>query len=238
MRQWPSELWQWQMPQISTTSAQSCSLRFVPDTFSISITWTQQTLFLGVHIVRYFTMWSQSPFQTAGEEGGRGWGQQCSFTSKEQAASSRIMCFVAQLCLTLHNPMNGSPPGSSVHEDSPGKNTGVGCHALLQGIFPTKGLNPGLPHCKQILYCLSHQGSPKILEWVAYSISRGGFLTQESNRVLLHCRQILYQLSYQWSPLPHHLISSRLLRRNKPVSGGTHSECTPDTYVAEYSKRP
>ena len=45
--------------------------------------------------------------------------------------------------------------------DSPGKNTGVGCHFLLQGIFPAQGWNPGLPHCRQILYHLSHQGSPK-----------------------------------------------------------------------------
>ena len=52
-----------------------------------------------------------------------------------------------------------TPPGSSVHRDSPGKNTGVGCHALLQGISPTQRLNPGLPHCRQILYHLSHQGS-------------------------------------------------------------------------------
>ena len=52
-----------------------------------------------------------------------------------------------------------SLPGSSVHGDSPGKNTGVGCHALLQGIFPTQGSNPGLPHCRQVLYHLSHQGS-------------------------------------------------------------------------------
>ena len=44
--------------------------------------------------------------------------------------------------------------------DSPGKNTGVGCHFLLQGIFPIQGLNPGLPYCRQILYHLSHQGSP------------------------------------------------------------------------------
>ena len=43
--------------------------------------------------------------------------------------------------------------------NSPGKNTRVGCHALLQGIFPTQGLNPGLPHCRRILYHLSHQGS-------------------------------------------------------------------------------
>ena len=53
--------------------------------------------------------------------------------------------------------MDCSPPGYSVHVDSPGKNTGAGCHALLQGIFPTQELNPGYPHCKQIL---SHQGSP------------------------------------------------------------------------------
>ena len=44
--------------------------------------------------------------------------------------------------------------------NSPGQNTGVGCRALLQGIFPTQGLNPGLPHCKQIFYHRSHQGSP------------------------------------------------------------------------------
>ena len=41
----------------------------------------------------------------------------------------------------------------------PGKNTGVGSHPLLQGIFPTQGLNPGLLHCRQILYCLNHQES-------------------------------------------------------------------------------
>ena len=61
--------------------------------------------------------------------------------------------------LTLCNPMDSSPPGTSVHGGSPGKNTGVGCHALLQGIFPTQEWNPGLPHCRQILYHLSQQGS-------------------------------------------------------------------------------
>ena len=62
--------------------------------------------------------------------------------------------------------MDCSPPGSSVHGDSPGKNPRVGSLSLLQGIFPTQGLNPVLPHCRQILYQLSHQGSPRILEWV------------------------------------------------------------------------
>jgi len=45
--------------------------------------------------------------------------------------------------------MDRSLPGSSVHEDSPGKNTAVGCHALLQGISPTQRQNPGLPHCRR-----------------------------------------------------------------------------------------
>jgi len=44
--------------------------------------------------------------------------------------------------------------------DFPDKSTGVGCHFLLQGIFPTQGSNPGLPHCRQTLYRLSHQGNP------------------------------------------------------------------------------
>ena len=82
----------------------------------------------------------------------------------------------------------------------PGQNTGVGSYSLLQGIFPTQGSNPGLPHCRRILYQLSHQGSPRILEWVAYHFSRGSSPTQGSNPGLLHCRRILYQLSYQGSP--------------------------------------
>ena len=52
--------------------------------------------------------------------------------------------------------------------NSPGWNTGVASHCHLQGVFPSQGSNPGLPHCKWILYQLSHQGSPRILEWVAY----------------------------------------------------------------------
>ena len=72
---------------------------------------------------------------------------------------SVCVCVVTQSHLTLCNPMDCSPVGSSVHGDSPARNTGVDCHALLQGIFQTQGLNPGLPHCRQILYSLWHQGS-------------------------------------------------------------------------------
>ena len=64
------------------------------------------------------------------------------------------------------------PHGLSSPWNSPGQNTGVGSLSLLQGIFPTQGLNPGLPHCRQILYQLSHKGSPRILEWVAYPFFR------------------------------------------------------------------
>ena len=53
--------------------------------------------------------------------------------------------------------MDCSPPGSSVHGDFPGKNAGVGCHAFLQGVFPTQGLKPGLPHCRWVPYHMSHQ---------------------------------------------------------------------------------
>ena len=57
--------------------------------------------------------------------------------------------------------------------NSPGQHTGVGSLSLLQGIFPTQESNPGLPHCRQILYQLSHKGGPRILEWVAYPFSSG-----------------------------------------------------------------
>ena len=73
------------------------------------------------------------------------------------SASDQIRS-VAHSCPTLCDPMGCSLPGSFVYGDSPGKSTGVGCHALLQGIFPTQGLNPSLPHCRWILYWLSHKG--------------------------------------------------------------------------------
>ena len=67
---------------------------------------------------------------------------------------------VTQSFPTLCNPMDYSPPGFSIHGSSPGKNSGVGCHALLHCFFPTQESNPGLLHCRQILYHLSHQGNP------------------------------------------------------------------------------
>ena len=65
------------------------------------------------------------------------------------------------------------PCGPYSPQSPPGPTTGVGSLSLLQGIFPIQELNPGLPHCRRILYHLSLQGSPRILEWVAYPSSRG-----------------------------------------------------------------
>ena len=72
-----------------------------------------------------------------------------------------------------HSVMSNSlgPHGLYSSWNSPGQNIGVGSLSLLQGIFPTQGSNPGLSHCRPILYPLSHKGSPRILEWVAYPFS-------------------------------------------------------------------
>ena len=97
------------------------------------------------------------------------------------------------------------------------QNTEVGCLSLLQGIFPTQRSNPGLPHCGQILYQLSHKGSPRILEWVAYPFSSrsswlrnrtgtssitGRFFTNWSIRkpiALLYLGYTLFLHSHQWT---------------------------------------
>ena len=91
----------------------------------------------------------------------------CYSHSKNEKSFKGVQCLIC--CVVLSHsvmsdslkPLDYRPPGSSVHGDAPGKNTGVGCHALLQGIFLTQGLNPGLLHCRWILYQLSHQGSPQ-----------------------------------------------------------------------------
>ena len=66
-----------------------------------------------------------------------------------------------------------------------GQNTGVGSLSLLQGTFATQGSNPGLLHCRWILYQLNHKGSPRILEWVAYPFSSGS--SQPRNRTGVSC---------------------------------------------------
>ena len=71
------------------------------------------------------------------------------------------MCVCVCVCSESHSVTSDSlwPYGLYSPWNSPGQNTGVGSHSLLQGIFPTRGSNSGLPHCRCILYQLSHKGS-------------------------------------------------------------------------------
>ena len=78
-----------------------------------------------------------------------------------QRQSERVSESRSVMCNSLE------PHGLYSPWNSPGQNTGVGSLSLLHWIFPAQGLNPGLPHCRQILYQLSHKGSPRILERVA-----------------------------------------------------------------------
>ena len=85
-----------------------------------------------------------------------------------------------------------------------GKNTGVGSHSLLQGILLTQGLNQGLLHCRQILYCLSYHGSPKKTEswrtddafelWCWRRLLRGPWTLRRSNQSILKVINCEYSL--------------------------------------------
>ena len=104
---------------------------------------------------------------------------------------------VAQSCPTLCDPMDCSPPGSSVLGDSSGKNARMGCQALLLGIFLTQGSNPGLTHCRQILCHLSHQGrvcqrSIGFEVFVCFSSSIMFFHSRSSQLSLLGLWTLLY----------------------------------------------
>ena len=93
----------------------------------------------------------------------------------------RTIVKVIRSCLTL------PPHGLYSPWNSPGQNPGVGSLSLLQGIFPTQGSNPGLPHGRWILYQLSHQGNARILEWVAYPISSRSSRPRNRTRVSCCC---------------------------------------------------
>ena len=132
--------------------------------------------------------------------------------------STKIICIlsyqpmkvkVTQSCPTLCDPMDWlySP------WNSPGQNTGVGSLSLLQEIFPSQGSNPGLLHCRWILYQLSHKGSPRILEWVAYPFSSR--FSRPRNRTGVSC--IAGRFFTYWairkaliSPYLDNLLSNRI----------------------------
>ena len=96
--------------------------------------------------------------------------------------------------------------------DSIGQNTGMGSLSFLQGIFPTQGSNPGLPHWGWILYQLSHKGNPRILEWIAYPFSSRSSWLRNQTRV--SC--IAGRFFTSWAIREAHLKLRGLLRKNNP----------------------
>ena len=82
-----------------------------------------------------------------------------------------VLFLESESCLVMSDSLQ--PHGLYSPWNSPAQNTGVGNLSLLQGIFPSQGSNPGLLHCRWILYQLSHKGNPRTLEWVAYPFSSG-----------------------------------------------------------------
>ena len=87
----------------------------------------------------------------------------------------------SEICSVVPNSFQ--PHGLYSPWNSPGQNTEVDSCSFLKGIFPTQGSNPGFLHCRRILYCLSHQGNPRILEWVAYPFFRGSSPPRNQTRV-------------------------------------------------------
>ena len=100
--------------------------------------------------------------------------------------------------------------------NSPGQNTRMGSFSVLQGIFPTQGSNPGLWHCWQILYQMSHKGSPRILEWVAYPFSRG--CSWPRNRTRVSC--LAGGFFTNWTI--REALSSPWSSSNAEIQGGLH----------------
>ena len=108
---------------------------------------------------------------------------------------------VTQPCPTFCGPVD-SP------WNSPGQNTGMGSLSLLQGIFPTQGSNPGLPHCRQFLYQLSHRRSSRILEWVTYPFSSGSSWTRNWTRVSCHAGGLFNSWAIREAPLMARLLQN------------------------------
>ena len=121
------------------------------------------------------------------------------FLIKSFTSTLFILTSVAELMAwqsESHSVMSDSlPPHGYSPQNSPGQNTGVGSLSLLQGIFPTQGQKPGLPHCRGIFYQLSHKGSP----WQRQTQKHKGlFVRMRNNRMGI---ENLVETEVTWGPL-------------------------------------
>ena len=120
---------------------------------------------------------------------------------------------VAKLCLTLATPQIVAPRLLCAW-DSPGKNTGVGCHFLLQGSFATQEWNPGLLHCRWVLYQLSYKGScisPPLLTYALNSFSYDLSQTSSLSIMCIRRSQSKWQLHSSIFLMPSINLGSILL---------------------------
>ena len=132
---------------------------------------------LGKHLVRsdwggsVVTPWGKArrPMWLMSQESAGWWTGQGTQTWKAQDGT--WPCRPSEVSSVVSNSLQ--PHGLDSPWHSPGQNTGMGGLSLHHGIFPTLGSNPGFSHHRCILYQLSHKGSPRILEWVAYPFSSG-----------------------------------------------------------------
>ena len=127
---------------------------------------------------------------------------------------NQITRILLMLCHAVHShsvmsdslqPMDYSLPGSSVQGDPPSKNTGVGGHVLLQGIFPTQGSNPGLSYSRKILHHLNHQESPLLCKLILKQTSINRITSRKefkySSCVNLTCLFYNFLNAYGWNSL-------------------------------------
>ena len=137
-----------------------------------------------------------------------------------------VPCLVAQLCLALCEPTDCSPPGSSVHEDPPGRNTGVGCPALLQGIFPTQGSNQVSCTAGGFFTIWATREAQEY--WGGEPLPSPGDLPgSELNRGLLHSRRIFFT---SWATRETLLSVNQ---RQKTPKTTKFSTCSPHLQILE-----
>ena len=133
----------------------------------------------------------------------------------------------SESCSVVSNSLR--PHGLQSPWNSPGQTTGVGSLSLLQWIFLTQELNRGLLHYRRILYQLSHQGSSRILQWVAYPFSSGS--SQPRNWTGVSCIAGGFFTSWATREAPCHTALYRYTKAQPVVEVGCTGQSTPDTWT-------